>query len=68
MSDGDASVAIPSLGYMCQKWSEPKSPHNPLGIRVFTHKQRHEAELSFSDPGWGVPSQESMWTYWEMLE
>lgn len=54
-SDGDTSVPLLSLGYMCQKWSEPKSPHNPSGIKVITRERKHEAGNSLSDPGRGGP-------------
>lgn len=54
-SDGDASVPLISLGYMCQKWSQPKSKHNPSGIKVFTRESKSEKHTSFSDPGRGGP-------------
>mmetsp|Transcript_1417 Transcript_1417/g.2985 ORF Transcript_1417/g.2985 Transcript_1417/m.2985 type:complete len:739 (+) Transcript_1417:101-2317(+) len=55
-SDGDATVPLVSLGYMCQKWSQPKNPHNPSGIKVYTRERKHEAHSSLSDPGRGGPS------------
>lgn len=55
-SDGDASVPLLSLGYMCQKWSQPKNPHNPSGIRVYTRERKHESQVSLSDPGRGGPT------------
>ncbi len=55
-SDGDASVPLISLGYMCQKWSQPKNPHNPSGIRVYTRERKHESQVTLSDPGRGGPA------------
>lgn len=55
-SDGDASVPLLSLGYMCQKWSQPKNPHNPSGIKVYTRERKHESQVSLSDPGRGGPT------------
>ena len=55
-SDGDGSVPLVSLGYMCQKWAEPKSHHNPSGSRVYTRERQHIAEMSISDPGRGGKS------------
>lgn len=54
-SDGDGSVPLLSLGYMCQKFAEPRSRHNPSGIRVYTRERKHEAEKSLTDPGRGGP-------------
>ncbi|EED96074.1 Phospholipid:diacylglycerol acyltransferase, partial [Thalassiosira pseudonana CCMP1335] len=54
-SDGDASVPLISLGYMCQKWAEPKSSHNPSGIQVVTREKKHTGEVLLSDPGRGGP-------------
>lgn len=50
-SDGDGSVPLLSLGYMCQKFAEPRSRHNPSGIKVFTRERKHEVEISLADPG-----------------
>lgn len=50
-SDGDGSVPLLSLGYMCQKFAEPRSKHNPSGIKVFTRERKHETETSLADPG-----------------
>jgi phospholipid:diacylglycerol acyltransferase len=55
-SDGDASVPLISLGYMCQKWSQPNNPHNPSGIHVYTRERKHEAQATLSDPGRGGPT------------
>ena len=55
-SDGDGSVPLVSQGYMCQKWAEPKNPHNPSNIKVYTRERKHEAHTSLSDPGRGGPS------------
>lgn len=54
-SDGDGSVPLLSLGYMCQKFAEPRSRHNPSGIKVFTRERKHDAEISLADPGRGGP-------------
>lgn len=54
-SDGDGTVPLLSLGYMCQKWAAPHSQHNPSGIRVFTRERKHIAEVSITDPGRGGP-------------
>ncbi len=54
-SDGDGSVPLLSLGYMCQKFAEPRSRHNPSGIKVYTRERKHEAEKSLTDPGRGGP-------------
>eukprot|EP00804_Cyclotella_cryptica_P007389 CCRYP_002600-RA/>CCRYP_002600-RA protein AED:0.37 eAED:0.37 QI:330/1/1/1/0.75/0.6/5/139/633 len=54
-SDGDGSVPLLSLGYMCQKWAEPRSRHNPSSISVVTRERKHIAELSLSDPVRGGP-------------
>mmetsp|Transcript_670 Transcript_670/g.1073 ORF Transcript_670/g.1073 Transcript_670/m.1073 type:complete len:691 (-) Transcript_670:39-2111(-) len=54
-SDGDGSVPLLSLGYMCQKFAEPRSKHNPSGIKVFTRERMHDAEISLTDPGRGGP-------------
>ena len=50
-SDGDGSVPLLSLGFMCRKFAEPRSKHNPSGVRVFTRERKHEAEMSLADPG-----------------
>ena len=55
-SDGDATVPLVSLGYMCQKWAEPKNKHNPFGTKVYTRERKHKAQASLSDPGRGGPS------------
>ncbi len=56
-SDGDATVPLLSLGYMCQKWAQPgRNPHNPSGIGVYTRERRHEACMSLSDPGRAGPT------------
>ena len=54
-SDGDATVPLVSLGYMCQKWSQRKNPHNPSNIKVYTREKKHQAHASLSDPGRGGP-------------
>lgn len=54
-SDGDATVPLISLGYMCQKWSQPKNKHNPSGIKVYTRESKSETRMSLSDLGRGGP-------------
>lgn len=54
-SDGDGSVPLLSLGYMCQKFAEPRSKHNPSGIKVFTRERLHTPGMSLTDPGRGGP-------------
>ena len=51
-SDGDGSVPLISLGYMCQKWREG-GRHNPSGAKVIIREHRHQGEFSASDPGRG---------------
>ena len=56
-SDGDATVPLLSLGYMCRKWAQPgRNMHNPSGIGVYTRERRHEARVSLSDPGRSGPA------------
>lgn len=55
-SDGDATVPLVSLGYMCQKWNEPDNQHNPAGIKVYTREKKHAAQVLISDPGRGGPN------------
>ena len=56
-SDGDATVPLLSLGYMCRKWAQPgRNRHNPSGIGVYTRERRHEARMSLSDPGRAGPA------------
>jgi phospholipid:diacylglycerol acyltransferase len=54
-SDGDGTVPLISLGYMCQKWAQPHNQHNPSGIRVYTRERKHTAEVLITDPGRGGP-------------
>jgi len=56
LSDGDGSVPLVSLGYMCQKWSQRKNRHNPSGMKVYTRERMHEAQASLTDPGRGGPA------------
>mmetsp|Transcript_24034 Transcript_24034/g.50322 ORF Transcript_24034/g.50322 Transcript_24034/m.50322 type:complete len:755 (+) Transcript_24034:173-2437(+) len=55
-SDGDGSVPLISLGYMCQKWSQAKNKHNPSGIKVYTRERKSKAQVRLSDPGRGGPA------------
>ena len=56
-SDGDATVPLLSLGYMCRKWAQPgRNRHNSSGIGVYTRERRHEARMSLSDPGRAGPA------------
>jgi len=53
-SDGDGSVPLLSLGYMCQTWKKG-GPHNPHGVKVVTREHRHVQEFTLNDPGRGGP-------------
>ena len=54
-SDGDGSVALLSLGYMCQKWKEPRNKHNPHRVKVYTREKMHKGTAQIRDPGRGGP-------------
>ena len=47
--DGDGSVPLLSLGFMCREWNNNRKL-NPSMLRVTTKEYKHEAEFSISDP------------------
>ena len=56
-SDGDGSVPLISLGYICaDAWQRPDSGLNPSGAEVYTREYRHRAEFQVDDPMRGGPA------------
>lgn len=54
--DGDGSVPLISLGYMCvDAWTRHETKLNPSGIQVVTREYRHESEFCVDDPMRGGP-------------
>jgi len=54
--DGDGSVPLISLGYICaDAWQRKDSGLNPAKSRVYTREYKHETEFSRSDPMRGGP-------------
>ena len=53
-SDGDGSVPLLSLGYMCETWKKG-GKHNPSKAKVVTREHRHVEEFILNDPGRGGP-------------
>jgi phospholipid:diacylglycerol acyltransferase len=50
-SDGDGSVPILSLGYICaDAWTRKDSGLNPSGAKVVTREYKHRAEFWVDDP------------------
>lgn len=50
-SDGDGSVPLLSLGYMCAgPWRNKKSGLNPSGSKVITREYAHRTEFTVDDP------------------
>lgn len=50
-SDGDGSVPLLSLGYMCAgPWRNPKSGLNPSGSEVIIREYKHQPEFTVEDP------------------
>jgi phospholipid:diacylglycerol acyltransferase len=50
-ADGDGSVPLLSLGYMCEgPWKDKKSGFNPSGIKVITREYLHQPEFTVDDP------------------
>lgn len=50
-SDGDGSVPLLSLGYMCAgPWRNQKSGMNPSGSQIITREYAHRAEFVVDDP------------------
>jgi phospholipid:diacylglycerol acyltransferase len=55
-SDGDGSVPLLSLGYLCaDAWTRPSSGLNPSGLQVTTREYHHQKEFDPSDPMRGGP-------------
>jgi phospholipid:diacylglycerol acyltransferase len=55
-SDGDGSVPLVSLGYMCaDAWQREDSGLNPSNIQVFTREYKHRSEFRVDDPMRGGP-------------
>ncbi|KAL3903027.1 MAG: hypothetical protein SGARI_005564, partial [Bacillariaceae sp.] len=49
--DGDGSVPLMSLGYMCEgPWKDKKSGFNPSGSKVITREYLHQPEFTVDDP------------------
>ena len=56
-SDGDGSVPLVSLGYICaDAWQRKDSGLNPSGATVFTREYQHRSEFVVDDPVRGGPS------------
>lgn len=54
--DGDGSVPLLSLGYMCADgWRRQETGLNPSGTKVITREYTHKQELVFEDPMRGGP-------------
>jgi len=50
-SDGDGSVPLLSLGYLCaDAWTRPSSGLNPSRASVYTREYAHKAEFTVEDP------------------
>jgi phospholipid:diacylglycerol acyltransferase len=50
-TDGDASVPLLSLGYMCtDAWQRQDSGLNPSQTKVITREYKHRQEFSVDDP------------------
>ena len=55
-TDGDGSVPLLSLGYMCaDAWRRKESRLNPSMSKVVTREYQHKPELVFDDPMRGGP-------------
>lgn len=56
-SDGDGSVPLVSLGYICaDAWQRKDSGLNPSGTTVYTREYQHRSEFVVDDPVRGGPS------------
>lgn len=56
-SDGDGSVPLISLGYVCtDAWRRLESGLNPSKATVYTREYKHKAEFQVGDPMRGGPS------------
>lgn len=54
--DGDVSVPLVSLGYLCaDAWTRKSSGLNPSGIPVYTREYKHRFEFDVGDPMRGGP-------------
>ena len=54
--DGDGSVPLLSLGYICaDAWRRPSSGLNPSGTAVYTREYTHQPEFVVDDPVRGGP-------------
>ena len=50
-TDGDGSVPLISLGYICaDAWQRESSGLNPSGAKVYTREYKHHAEFMVDDP------------------
>lgn len=57
MTDGDGSVPLISLGYICvDAWRRKTSGLNPAGAKVVTREYANRQEFSVDDPMRGGPS------------
>ena len=55
-TDGDGSVPLLSLGYMCaDAWRRKETGLNPSGADVVVREYKHKQELMFDDPMRGGP-------------
>jgi phospholipid:diacylglycerol acyltransferase len=55
--DGDGSVPLLSLGYICaDAWNRESSGLNPSKSKVYTREYQHKSEFSMDDPMRGGPS------------
>lgn len=55
-SDGDGTVPLVSLGYICvDAWQRKNSGLNPSNSEVITREYRNQYEFSLEDPGRGGP-------------
>lgn len=52
--DGDGSVPLLSLGYMCEHWKKG-GKHNPSRMKVVTREHQSVEEFTLNDPGRGGP-------------
>jgi len=56
-SDGDGSVPLISLGYVCaDAWQRKNSGLNPSNTNVYTREYMHKSEFHVEDPMRGGPS------------
>ena len=56
-TDGDGSVPLLSLGYVCaDAWKRKDSGLNPSKSKVFTREYKHKSEFIVDDPMRGGPA------------